>query len=97
MTTPAASTTASDPRGGGSDLVTIDAIRAAAALLDGIAVRTPLLAFGRLNGLSCFGTVTTALEAQYQSEYRGVVQYYLLAHNVRWFSKLSAMCNRRAS
>jgi len=36
--------------------------------------------------------VTTALEAQYQSEYRGVVQYYLLAHNVRWFSKLNWVC-----
>jgi Type II intron maturase len=25
---------------------------------------------------------------QYQQEYRGVVQYYLLAHNVSWFGKL---------
>src|SRR5207237_9809781 len=25
---------------------------------------------------------------KYQSEYRGIVQYYLLAHNVGWFSKL---------
>jgi group II intron reverse transcriptase/maturase len=25
---------------------------------------------------------------KYQAEYRGVVQYYLLAHNVHWFSKL---------
>src|SRR5689334_11346465 len=33
-------------------------------------------------------TVITALEAQYQSEYRGIVQYYLLAHNVGWFNKL---------
>jgi hypothetical protein len=33
-------------------------------------------------------TVITALEAQYQSEYRGIVQYYLLAHNVHWFNKL---------
>src|SRR6266516_5447895 len=30
----------------------------------------------------------TALEAQYQSEYRGSVQYYLLAHNVGWFNQL---------
>jgi group II intron reverse transcriptase/maturase len=26
--------------------------------------------------------------SQYQSEYRGIVQYYLLAHNVSWFNKL---------
>src|SRR6266536_483526 len=26
--------------------------------------------------------------AKYQAEYRGVVQYYLLAHNVSWFGKL---------
>lgn len=25
---------------------------------------------------------------KYQSEYRGIVQYYLLAHNVSWFNKL---------
>jgi type II intron maturase len=25
---------------------------------------------------------------KYQSEYRGIVQYYLLAHNVDWFNKL---------
>src|SRR6266550_4057277 len=30
----------------------------------------------------------TALESKYQSEYRGVVQYYLLAHNVGWFNQL---------
>src|SRR2546423_7399928 len=32
--------------------------------------------------------VTTAFEVKYQSEYRGIVQYYLLAHNVGWFNKL---------
>jgi len=26
--------------------------------------------------------------SKYQSEYRGIVQYYLLAHNVGWFNKL---------
>lgn len=26
--------------------------------------------------------------SQYQAEYRGIVQYYLLAHNVGWFNKL---------
>ncbi len=26
--------------------------------------------------------------SKYQAEYRGIVQYYLLAHNVGWFSKL---------
>jgi hypothetical protein len=29
-----------------------------------------------------------SIVSKYQSEYRGVVQYYLLAHNVGWFSKL---------
>jgi len=29
-----------------------------------------------------------SIVAKYQAEYRGVVQYYLLAHNVSWFSKL---------
>ncbi len=28
-----------------------------------------------------------SIVSKYQSEYRGVVQYYLLAHNVGWFSK----------
>src|SRR2546423_149361 len=32
--------------------------------------------------------VTTAFEVKYQSEYRGIVQYYLLAQNVGWFNKL---------
>jgi group II intron reverse transcriptase/maturase len=29
-----------------------------------------------------------AIIAQYQQEYRGIVQYYLLAHNAYWFNKL---------
>jgi hypothetical protein len=29
-----------------------------------------------------------SIVSKYHSEYRGVVQYYLLAHNVGWFSKL---------
>ena len=29
-----------------------------------------------------------SIVSEYQSEYRGVVQYYLLAHNVGWFSRL---------
>jgi group II intron reverse transcriptase/maturase len=29
-----------------------------------------------------------SIVSKYQAEYRGVVQYYLLAHNVGWFSKL---------
>jgi len=29
-----------------------------------------------------------SIVSKYQSEYRGVVQYYLLAHNVGWFSRL---------
>ncbi len=33
-----------------------------------------------------------SIVSKYQSEYRGVVQYYLLAHNVRWFSKLNWVC-----
>jgi hypothetical protein len=40
------------------------------------------------NELTSFVTVITAWGAQYQSEYRGIVQYYLLAHNVHWFNKL---------
>ena len=33
-----------------------------------------------------------SIVSKYQSEYRGVVQSYLLAHNVRWFSKLNWVC-----
>jgi Reverse transcriptase (RNA-dependent DNA polymerase)/Type II intron maturase len=33
-----------------------------------------------------------SIVSKYQSEYRGVVQYYLLAHNIRWFSKLNWVC-----
>jgi len=29
-----------------------------------------------------------SIVSKYQSEYRGIVQYYLLAHNVGWFNKL---------
>jgi hypothetical protein len=29
-----------------------------------------------------------SIVSNYQSEYRGIVQYYLLAHNVGWFNKL---------
>jgi group II intron reverse transcriptase/maturase len=29
-----------------------------------------------------------SIVSKYQSEYRGIVQYYLLAHNVHWFNKL---------
>ncbi len=29
-----------------------------------------------------------SIVSKYQAEYRGIVQYYLLAHNVGWFSKL---------
>ena len=38
--------------------------------------------------LNCLTTVITPLEAQYQAEYRGIVQYYLLAQNVGLFGKL---------
>jgi hypothetical protein len=40
------------------------------------------------NEPKCLVIATTALEAQYQAEYRGVVQYYMLAHNVGWFNKV---------
>jgi Type II intron maturase len=40
------------------------------------------------NVLSSLMTVITQLEAQYQAEYRGIVQYYLLAQNVGLFGKL---------
>src|SRR5947209_19117895 len=42
----------------------------------------------RRNVLSSLMTVITRLEAAYQAEYRGVVQYYLLAQNGGLFGKL---------
>ena len=42
----------------------------------------------QLNGPKCYEDSDYSIVSKYQSEYRGVVQYYLFAHNVGWFSTL---------